>query len=416
MALAGARAQKADRMDAEIATILVELTRTLIMMSKWFDAAMLIDPEVEGIKALGDIPQVPIVLDFYSMGLYGCCRFRDARRESEHALAVAMRLNDTTATAYARASVIWHSICVDPIPLPEFQRLAEIAFAESQNADDLYIQSKMFLAIGWNLMHRGLTLEGRKWVERQIAFGQEHQDPRPISQGHFVHGWLDIQKEDYASALSNGELSLRAARAPVDRFLGLTVVGIAQVMLGRVAEGIATLERQRAQAAAHNWRVSMAGTDAPMGVTMLLRGELKRGVRWLEDAIHRADTEFEYRVGADFTRLFLAEFYIALLTGSRKPSIKTVLKNLFFIIQSKRIAAARAEELLMHAIENPMFSEHGVFHARIAFNLGLLHQTMKRTDVARGWFDKARAAATAQQAENWLAKIDVAEAALEKPR
>jgi hypothetical protein len=35
---------------------------------------------------------------------------------------------------------------------------------------------------------------------------------------------------------------------------------------------------------------------------------------------------------------------------------------------------------------------------------------MKRSDVARGWFDKARAAATAQQAANWLAKLDAATA------
>jgi hypothetical protein len=126
------------------------------------------------------------------------------------------------------------------------------------------------------------------------------------------------------------------------------------------------------------------------------------------DAIDRFETQQQNRVIADFTRLFLAEFYVALLTGSRKPSLKTVVKNLVFIIQSKRIAAARAEELLMHAIESPMFSEHGVLHARIAFNLGLLHQTMKRSDIAKGWFDKARAAATAQQAANWIEKIDAA--------
>jgi DNA-binding winged helix-turn-helix (wHTH) protein len=413
MALAGARAQKADRMDAEIAAILVELSRTFNMMSKWFDLVTLIEPEVEGIKALGDIPQVPIVLDFYSTALFGCCRFRDARREAEHALAVAMRLNDGLAMAHGRAAIIMPSTVVDPIPLPEFERLAEISFTEAQMTGDLSIIGHTCIAIGWNFMHRGLTREGRKWVERQIALGQKHQDPRLISQGHFVHGWLDIQKEDYASALNNGEVSLRTARAPLDRFLGLTVVGVAQVMLGHVAEGIATLERQRAQAAAHNWRYTMSGTDAPMGVAMLLRGDLKRGVRWLEDAIDRFETQQGNRVIADFTRLFLAEFYIALLTGSRKPSLKIVLKNLFFILHSKRIAAARAEELLMRAIGSPMFCELGVVHARIAFNLGLLHQTMKRPDAARSWFDKARTAATAQQAANWLAKIDAAMAAVQ---
>ena len=103
---------------------------------------------------------------------------------------------------------------------------------------------------------------------------------------------------------------------------------------------------------------------------MLLRGELKQGVKWLEDVIKRCETQHDYRVVADIARLFLAEFYLALLTGSRKPSIRTVLKNLFFIIHSKRIAAVRAEELLMHAIENPMFSERGVFTPASPSNWG----------------------------------------------
>jgi tetratricopeptide (TPR) repeat protein len=145
---------------------------------------------------------------------------------------------------------------------------------------------------------------------------------------------------------------------------------------------------------------------------MLLRGELKRGVKWLEEVIDRWETQHEYQAAADFTRLFLAEFYLALMTGGRKPSMGTVLRNAFFIMRSRRIAPERAEALLMRAIQNPLFSERGTFHARIAFNLGLLHRTMKRPEVARRWFEKAHAAASAQNAANWLAKIDAALASL----
>ena len=59
-----------------------------------------------------------------------------------------------------------------------------------------------------------------------------------------------------------------------------------------------------------------------------------------------------YRAYADWTRIFLAEFYIALLQGEKKPSLRVVLKNLLFLATAKRAAAKRAEALLRRAMEN----------------------------------------------------------------
>ena len=47
-----------------------------------------------------------------------------------------------------------------------------------------------------------------------------------------------------------------------------------------------------------------------------------------------------------------------------------MLKNLLFLATAKRAAAKRAEALLRRAMQNPQFSEHGAFRARIDFNLG----------------------------------------------
>lgn len=128
-------------------------------------------------------------------------------------------------------------------------------------------------------MHRGLTIEGTKWMERLMAFGREHQDPRPLGQAHLGLGWMHIMAEDYASALRYGLESMRSACTPQDRTVGKTVVGTSQLMLGRVAEGVKALEQQRAEADANNWRYTKLATDTLMGVAMLLRGELRRGVR-----------------------------------------------------------------------------------------------------------------------------------------
>jgi DNA-binding winged helix-turn-helix (wHTH) protein/tetratricopeptide (TPR) repeat protein len=408
MALAGARSQNPKCMDLQVATIMVELARALSMKSRSIDIIALLEPEIELVGSLGDVPQVPILLDLYAFALFAGCRFREAKRAQDHALAVAERLNDDRAKAYSKSGIMLLSIVIDPMPLPEFERFAEVAFAEAERAGDVYIVGRMMMIIGWNFVHRGLTIEGRKWMNRLTAFGRQHQDPRPVAQALFILGSLDMMAEDYASALGHGEECMRTACTPLDRLLGQTVVGISQLLLGRVAEGAKTIDLHRAEAAANNWRYTVLGTDAPFGVAMLLRGEFKRGVKWLEEVIDRCENQLEYRVGADYARLFLAEFYIALISRSRKAPMIAVLKNLLFLVKSRWIAPERAEELLTRAIQNPLFSKHGTFHARIAFNLGLLNLKMNRFDVARRWFDEARVAASAQNASNWLRKIEAA--------
>jgi hypothetical protein len=64
--------------------------------------------------------------------------------------------------------------------------------------------------------------------------------------------------------------------------------------------------------------------------------------------------------------------------------------------------------LLRLAIQNPQFSERGVFRARIYFNLGLIHKTLGRADLARTYFMRAREVAISQEAPAVIAKIDAA--------
>jgi hypothetical protein len=112
-------------------------------------------------------------------------------------------------------------------------------------------------------------------------------------------------------------------------------------------------------------------------------------------------------------RIYLAEFYIALLRGTKTPSVRVLLKNLLFLMHAKRVAARKGEALLRKAMADPWFSERGVTRARIEFDLGEVCAATGRTDLARAHFKTARAIAVAQNVPKWLAKIDVATALLE---
>ncbi len=147
-------------------------------------------------------------------------------------------------------------------------------------------------------------------------------------------------------------------------------------------------------------------------MALLLGGDLRNGVWVLEALIDRVESELGYRAYADWTRIFLAEFYIALLQGEKKPSLRVVLKNLLFLATAKRAAAKRAEALLRRAMENPQFSEHGAIRARIDFNLGILLKALGRKELALAHLRHGRDAALMQEMPPLVAKIDVAIASM----
>ena len=405
-ALLLARSKDGARMDTQVATIMVDLAVVLYLQFRSDDTITLIEAELHRIDSLGDNKQVPILLDLYGIALFTHCRFREGRKVEEKALAMAERLGDGRSKGHARAGLIQLSIYVDPMPLSDFEPFAQRAFREAEEGDDTYIVGRMMMAITMNYMNRGLIMEGRQWARRLMKFGQERQDQRSLGMALWMLGWLDILAEDYVSALGHGLESLKTALAPFDLQIGQHVVGISQMLLGHLAEGIETIENHRRQAVSNGWHFSALVTEAPLGVAMLLSGELKKGARFLESVIKRCESELGYQAYADWTRIFLAEFYIAILQGTNKPSLQTVLRNLVFLAHAKRVAARKAEDLLQFAMRNPQFSDRGVIRARIDYDLGILYKTLGQRDPARKHVGDALRAAVAQEASALITKMD----------
>ena len=411
-ALTIARSEDSERMDREIATIMVDLAVVYYLQFRSAETITFIEPELLRINKLGDAEQVPILLDLYGVALFTSCRFREAKRMADKALAIAERLGNARALAHARAGVIMMSIYIDPTPLGDFERFARQAYVEAEQAETGYMVVRMTMVIAMNYLHRGLTREGRRWAHQLMKVGRDREDRRSLGMALWLLGWFETITGEYEAALAHGEECIATALAPYDRYQGQLISGIAKLLLGRVAEGVAMLGGHRAHAIANGWQYAALAAQAPLGVALLLGGDLRNGVRVLEALIDRVESELGYRAYADWTRIFLAEFYIAILQGEKKPSLRVVLKNLLFLATAKRAAAKRAEALLRCAMENPQFSEHGAFRARIDFNLGILLKARGRKELALAHLRHGREAALMQEMPPLVAKIDVAIASM----
>jgi hypothetical protein len=82
-----------------------------------------------------------------------------------------------------------------------------------------------------------------------------------------------------------------------------------------------------------------------------------------------------------------------------------LLRNSLTILKARIKAPREAERLLRIALKNPYFSELGIFRARIEFQFGRLYRATKQPALARAHFERARAAASAQNASTMLARI-----------
>jgi hypothetical protein len=201
---------------------------------------------------------------------------------------------------------------------------------------------------------------------------------------------------------------MRTALTPFDRMMGTHVVGIAKIMSGQVAEGVETVQRHRQLALENGLAVGALGTEATLGVAMAMRGDLTKSVRWMEALIERCEHDYGYRAYADFTRMNLAEIYLALLRAKNRPPLRVLLANLRFLVTIRRTAPKKAMALLTTALRNEQFHERGVLRSRIELNAGLLHKQLNRRDLARAHLMRARSAASAQHATALLGKIETA--------
>ena len=411
-ALALARVKDREKMDEQVATIFLNLARVLFLKVNPREQVALLEPELDRIEALGDREQVPILLFAYGAALGAICRFREGRLVQDKALEVARRLGDDRAEAYARVGVISLSIIINPMVLSQFEQFAERAFAVAKRANDVHVIGATMNLIAWNYLNRGLVVEAREWADRLAGFGHERRDPRCVSMALWLVAWCDILAEDYVSARDHAEESARAGLTPFDRMLGNEAAGVARILLGQIAEGTEVVEAHRKEAMTNGWYYAALVMEGALALGMVLSGQIKKGVRRLEAVIKRCETEYGYQLYADTIRVFLAEIYIALIQGGKKPPLRMVLKNLLFLVQAKVVAARRAEALLKIALRNEQFSETGVYRARIELDLGLLHQATKRRNLAREHLERARTAASAQQATALLAKIEAATTSL----
>ena len=391
--------------DEQVAEFLVSYTMLLNMSVQISTMIDVVTRYLSRVDRLGDDPRAVLIRHHYVFALLWNTRYRQAAAMQRETSPMADRLGDSRSKAYSLAAEIHVSTIVAPKSLDQYEKLKREAVEAASNTTDVYIQNWIRWAVGWEEFHRSRTIHARESARELIEVGQALNDPRSTGQGLNLLTWIALVSDSYAEALEYSEQSLAVAIAPLDKIGAAGSKGCALVLLRRTEEGAALLEDHRRGCVADGNLYTLAGSDAIIGVCKALQGNIKDGIRIIEEAILKRERE-GYRDAADWYRGFLIEVYLQIIAGKEKPPLWTLLKNLPVLLKVMITAPARIRSLVTHILNNPHFDPAGAIPGRAQMHLGLLYQIKKKRARAIHHLTEARRICTQFGQTPILARIE----------
>ena len=392
--------------DQQIAGLLIDYALCLHLSARFKSLTEIVTRFMPRLDHLGSDPGCVLVHHHYVGALLWSGRYREAEKARLKLSAMAAGLSDAKSKAYALATTIHTTTVVAPMPVEVFEAVAREARTSASNIDDAYLHCFLRYVVGWEEAHRGRMNKARETAEELMAVGWRMNDPRSMGLGMMLQSWIAQLSGDYPAALDFAESAISAACTPLDRVNAMNSK-IAALVLLRRPEGPPTLLDWLQKCEANDWRYLMTAGEAFYGVALVMKGEIGRGIRWLEQAALRRDDE-GYRGGGDQDRGFLMEIYLETISSKEKPPMKVLLRNSFTLAAIKLTAQKRIYAQLEQVRQNPRFDPNGHHIARCEMILGLLHKAKRKREPAIRHLNEAKRIVSQFGPSPMLTKIEAA--------
>ena len=405
-ALALFEADNALAAPATVVHVVSRLLETLLLKSDYREAGVVARQFMPFLRRAGETPDLVVAYHYQALSWVQNFELSRAHDLMVEALAIAERLGDGRARAYARGGLLQCRTRLGLDSIEEAERMKARLMEDALQFGDNFIRNASYYFVSWDYFYRGLFKQARESAARLIASGHESSDPRAIGVANWILAGIDLVSGAPEAAILRADECLRVAISPFDRLQGSIIKAVANIFLGRVREGLTSVEALNVEFARLGALYSVL--DGPRGVALILLGRINEGIRVIEKAITERDTIGDH-TSAAFARVPLAEIYIQILTGgTRRPSMKALRENWRFLIGAKLTGARRARVLLEQAAAHKQLFAHGAILARINYNLGVLSMIKRKRVKARAYLERARDAALIQEEAAMVERIDAA--------
>jgi class 3 adenylate cyclase/tetratricopeptide (TPR) repeat protein len=373
--------------------VVVGLLEALMLESDYRQAGQIAEKYMPVVKRAGETPELVTAYYYQTLSLVQRYELRAGLALMIEAVAVAERLGDGRARAFAKAGLLHCRTRLGPDTLEEAERRKTEVMADCLRFGDNFLRNSAYFFITWDYLYRGLVKDAREIALRLIASEEAAGDPRAIGFANWILGWINVIGGSPDAARGYADECLRVAIAPFDRLQGEIIKAIAAILFGHPREGLPKLEALNVEFERLGALYSVL--ESPRGVALIETGRVAEGVRLIERTIAARDASGD-RTQAAFARILLAEVYIQILAGGRKPPMAVLIRNLPALAAARLRGTRRAAALLETAASHRQLSRDGVAIARIDFDRGQLFALRGKRGEARECFERARGVARNQ--------------------
>jgi hypothetical protein len=324
----------------------------------------------------GDSQASIVIHHHYTLALLFLGRYSESHAAQQYLSAMAARIGDPPAAAYALTSSIWLSSSFIPQAAETFEATAARAIAAAAQVDDPYLQYALRFFIGWDQAERGRTAKAANTGDDLLAVGRRINDNRSIAWGMALKAIVAIQGGDFGRALEYTENGILMARTRSDVLTNRLFKIWALSGLAR-PEGFKLARQFRDESEANGWRLFHDLSEGPWGTALIVHGDIGAGLRWLQRSISRLQGHGMVGI-ANLLRAVLAEVYIRIILRTERAPLWVVVRNFPALLKAGIVAESRVRALVKDIRAQPHVDREGVVSGRCEMILGLLCMAKKR--------------------------------------
>jgi class 3 adenylate cyclase len=275
--------------DDQVAKLLVDFTCFSNLAHRLRQIIDTVERFATRIDRMGDDPTVVQIYHHYVLALLWSGRYKDSQKAQKSLSKMAARLLDARSSAYALASDIHISTLSAPYTKSTFEELRREAIRATSQVEDAYLQYFVRFVIAWEEMHRGRMLEADALAEEGLAIGQRTKDPRSTGFGLSLKSWIALISEDYEAALFLAESALQVSCTPADRITSEHGTIALRLLLNRPG-ALETCQQYLERCAKNGWHWRTLTLDGLMGLSKIVRGEIRSGLKIIEQVIAQRES------------------------------------------------------------------------------------------------------------------------------
>ncbi len=312
-----------------------------------------------------------------------CGAFEQARELLQDGLHKAENLGDAECIAYTTTGLAWVTwMSRTKLSCEAVPQLCSTALEIAHGRNMAMLAILATLVLGFDRASRGLSSESRTIGRGLVSMGRNNKDRFAVAGGLNIMAWADLAEEEFDSCIQNAEESLRVSPSPVDKLSCRAAIGAATALMGKGQEGYEIIKAVRQEASDIGMFGIFLGVDIPFGAAIVLKGEMSRGIRWINkriDEIQECGNDGIPVMG----HIILGEIYLGMLTREQKIPLIILLRNIIFLLLTLPFASKKAMAHFVLA-ENMARNNHAPgFLARALVNMAHLHVRARRYEKAR---------------------------------